>query len=104
MNCVCAKCISFVTAETEKLGQKCQVALRIAKDSRFEWLPRTHKETYADDCLVHRVTQHKYYIMATVDHNFKGRIQKIPGVPIMYNSNYRYNIEQMPVDYATLWF
>lgn len=30
---------------------------RIAKDPRFERLPCTHKGTYADDCLVERVTQ-----------------------------------------------
>lgn len=30
---------------------------RIAKDPRFERLPCTHKGTYADDCLVDRVTQ-----------------------------------------------
>lgn len=31
--------------------------IRIAKDPRFERLPCTHKGTYADDCLVERVTQ-----------------------------------------------
>lgn len=30
---------------------------RIAKDPRFERLPCTHKGTYADDCIVERVTQ-----------------------------------------------
>ena len=33
------------------------MAQRIAKDPRFERLPCTHKGTYADDCLVNRVTQ-----------------------------------------------
>lgn len=33
---------------------------RIAKDPRFERLPCTHKGTYADDCLVQRVTQVNY--------------------------------------------
>lgn len=73
-----------VMAEIEKLGMKYRVALRykikfiffcffiivvsypklfffcfyrIAKDPRFERLPCTHKGTYADDCLVQRVTQ-----------------------------------------------
>ena len=54
-------------AEIEKLGHKHRVALRIAKDPRFERLPCTHKGTYADDCLVQRVTQHKCYIVATVN-------------------------------------
>uniref|UniRef100_A0A667GQW1 Uncharacterized protein n=1 Tax=Lynx canadensis TaxID=61383 RepID=A0A667GQW1_LYNCA len=89
MDCVC-----------QKLGQKYGVALRIAKDPRFERLPCTHKGTYANDFLVKRVTQHKYYIVATVDQDPKGRIWKIPGVPIMYISNHRYNIERMPDDYG----
>lgn len=76
-------------AEIEKLGMKYRVALRyhlqqsfnsadiqhvcsssfpskqcflfdrIAKDPRFEHLPCAHKGTYADDCLVQRVTQVK---------------------------------------------
>lgn len=30
---------------------------RVAKDPRFETLPCTHKGTYADDCIVDRVTR-----------------------------------------------
>uniref|UniRef100_A0AAX7THT2 PIN domain-containing protein n=1 Tax=Astatotilapia calliptera TaxID=8154 RepID=A0AAX7THT2_ASTCA len=97
-------CIPYITdcvmAEIEKLGMKYRVALRIAKDPRFERLPCTHKGTYADDCLVQRVTQHKCYILATVDRDLKRRVRKIPGVPIMYISNHRYNIERMPDDYG----
>uniref|UniRef100_A0A673ZMS4 rRNA-processing protein FCF1 homolog n=1 Tax=Salmo trutta TaxID=8032 RepID=A0A673ZMS4_SALTR len=93
MDCLYAKCIPCITdcvmAEIEKLGMKYRVALRIAKDPRFERLPCTHKGTYADDCLVQRVTQHKCYILATVDRDLKRRIRKIPGVPIMYISNHR---------------
>ncbi|XP_035301193.1 rRNA-processing protein FCF1 homolog isoform X3 [Cricetulus griseus] len=104
MDCLYAKCIPCITdcvmAEIEKLGQKYRVALRIAKDPRFDRLPCTHKGTYADDCLVQRVTQHKCYIVATVDRDLKRRIRKIPGVPIMYISNHRYNIERMPDDYG----
>uniref|UniRef100_A0A8C6GFY0 rRNA-processing protein FCF1 homolog n=1 Tax=Mus spicilegus TaxID=10103 RepID=A0A8C6GFY0_MUSSI len=104
MDCLYAKCIPCITdcvmAEIEKLGQKYRVALRIAKDPRFDRLPCTHKGTYADDCLVQRVTQHKCYIVATVDRDLKRRIRKIPGVPIMYLSNHRYNIERMPDDYG----
>ncbi|KAI9516047.1 hypothetical protein NQZ68_020575 [Dissostichus eleginoides] len=74
--------------------------LVIAKDPRFERLPCTHKGTYADDCLVQRVTQHKCYILATVDRDLKRRVRKIPGVPIMYISNHRFNIERMPDDYG----
>uniref|UniRef100_A0A2I3SA86 FCF1 n=1 Tax=Pan troglodytes TaxID=9598 RepID=A0A2I3SA86_PANTR len=91
MDCLYAKCIPCITdcvmAETEKLGQKYRVALRITKDPRFELLPCAHQGTYC-------------YIMATVDWDLKRRICKIPGVPIMCISNHRYNIEWMSDDYG----
>jgi len=100
MDCLYAKCIPYVTdcvmAELEKLGRKYRVALRIVKDPRFERLPCLHKGTYADDCLVQRVTQHKCYIVATCDKDLKRRIRKIPGVPIMYIAKHQYSIERMP--------
>lgn len=43
--------------ELEKLGPKYRIALKIIKDPRFERLTCTHKGTYADDCIVQRVTQ-----------------------------------------------
>jgi rRNA-processing protein FCF1 len=46
-----------VLGELEKLGSKYRIALKIIKDPRFERLPCFHKGTYADDCLVQRVTQ-----------------------------------------------
>merc|ERR1711916_309911 len=55
-----------------------------------------HKGTYADDCIVSRVMAHKCYIVATQDKDLKRRIRKIPGVPIMYISRHKYNIERMP--------
>ena len=61
MDCLLAKVVPCVTdcvlAELEKLGPKYRVALRIAKDPRFERIPCEHRGTYADDCLVHRVTE-----------------------------------------------
>jgi rRNA-processing protein FCF1 len=61
MDCLLAKVIPCITdcvlAELEKLGPKYRVALRIAKDPRFERIPCEHKGTYADDCLVNRVTE-----------------------------------------------
>lgn len=36
-----------------------------------------HKGTYADDCLVSRVTQHKAFIVATCDKDLKRRIRKV---------------------------
>ncbi|CAF0742734.1 unnamed protein product [Didymodactylos carnosus] len=104
MDCLYAKCTPYITdcvmGELEKLGSKYRVALRIAKDERFERLPCLHKGTYADDCLVQRVTQHKCYIIATCDKDLKRRIRKIPGVPIMYLSGHRYTIERMPDAYG----
>jgi hypothetical protein len=40
--CICSDC---VMAELEKLGSKYKVALRIARDARFERLPCQHKGT-----------------------------------------------------------
>ncbi|KAJ1519290.1 hypothetical protein ONE63_004589 [Megalurothrips usitatus] len=104
MDCLYAKCIPYITdcvmAELEKLGNKYKVALRLIKDPRFERLPCMHQGTYADDCLVNRVTQHKCYIVATCDKDLKRRIRKIPGVPIMYMSQHRFTIERMPDAYG----
>lgn len=104
MDCLYAKCVPYITdcvlGELEKLGQKYKVALRIIKDPRFERIHCMHKGTYADDCLVQRVTQHKCYIVATNDKDLKRRIRKIPGVPIMYVSQHRYTIERMPDAYG----
>ncbi|KZC12892.1 rRNA-processing protein FCF1 like protein [Dufourea novaeangliae] len=104
MECLYAKCIPYITdcvmGELEKLGQKYKIALKIIRDPRFERLNCIHKGTYADDCLVNRVTQHKCYIVATNDKDLKRRIRKIPGVPIMYVSQHRYTIERMPDAYG----
>lgn len=100
MDCLLAKCIPCITdcvmAELEKLGPKYRVALRIAKDPRFERLPCSHRGTYADDCLVNRVTQFKCYLVATCDRDLKRRIRKIPGVPIMYIYQRKFSVERFP--------
>lgn len=36
---------------------------RVAKDPRFETLPCTHKGTYADDCIVERVTRVRHILV-----------------------------------------
>ncbi|KAJ2949892.1 hypothetical protein O0L34_g11212 [Tuta absoluta] len=104
MDCLYAKCIPYITdcvlGELEKLGRKYRVALRIIKDPRFERIACLHKGTYADDCIVQRVTQHKCYIVATNDKDLKRRIRKIPGVPIMYVADHKYTIERMPDAYG----
>ncbi|KAL9536577.1 rRNA-processing protein fcf1, partial [Mucor bainieri] len=100
MDCLYAKSVPCITdcvlAELEKLGPKYRIALKIARDPRFERLPCSHKGTYADDCLVNRVMQHKCYIVATCDRDLKRRIRKVPGIPIMYIANHKYVIERLP--------
>ncbi|KAL7680648.1 putative rRNA-processing protein Fcf1/Utp23 [Plasmopara halstedii] len=81
MDCLLAKCTPSITdcvmAELEKLGHK-------------------YRGTYADDCLVQRVQQHRCYIVATCDRELRRRIRKIPGMPIRYISNRKYVIERLP--------
>lgn len=100
MDCLYAKCIPIITdcvmAELEKLGQKYRIALRIARDERWERLSCGHKGTYADDCIVDRIMRHKIYIVATNDRDLKRRIRKIPGVPIMSVARGKYLIERLP--------
>lgn len=103
MDCLLAKCIPMVTdcivAELQKLGHKYRLALKIVKE-QFERLPCQHKGTYADDCIVNRVQQHKCYIVGTADKALKARIRKIPGIPIMYILQRQYTIERMPDAYG----
>ena len=100
LDCLYAECIPCVTdcvlVELEKLGPKYRVALRVAKDPRLERLPCSHAGTYADDCLVNRVTQHRCYIVATCDKDVRRRLRKVPGVPIMYLKSRRYTVERLP--------
>ncbi|KAG4301230.1 hypothetical protein PCANB_002395 [Pneumocystis canis] len=99
MDCLYAKCIPYITdcvmAELEKLGNKFRIALRIARDPCFERLPCSHSGTYADDCILSRITQNKCYIVATNDKNLKVHIRKIPGVPIMYVGNHKLKVERL---------
>ncbi|KAF2435058.1 rRNA-processing protein FCF1 [Tothia fuscella] len=100
MNCLYAECkpilTSCVLAELEKLGPKYRIALRIAKDERWERLECGHKGVYADDCIVERVMKHKVYIVATNDRDLKRRVRKVPGVPIMSVARGKYIIERLP--------
>lgn len=68
----------------------------MAKDPRFERLPCAHKGTYADDCIVNRVTEHRCYVVGTCDKDLKRRLRKVPGVPIMYITQHKYSVERMP--------
>jgi len=87
--------------------------IRVARDPRFERLKCSHEGTYADDCLVQRVTAHKCFIVATCDRELRRRIRKVsiptsvfwchnsfslqvPGVPLMYIVQRKYAIERLP--------
>lgn len=100
MDALYAKCIPIITdcvmAELEKLGPKYRIALKLAKDPRIQRLTCSHRGTYADDCLVNRVMQHKCYIVATNDADLKRRVRKVPGIPIMSVGGHSYVIERLP--------
>jgi len=100
MTCLYAECRPIITscvmAELEKLGPKYRIALRIARDERWERLECGHKGVYADDCIVDRVVKHKVYIVATNDRDLKRRVRKVPGVPIMSVARGKYVIERLP--------
>jgi U3 small nucleolar RNA-associated protein 24 len=106
LDCLLAKCIPCVTdccvAELEKMGHRYRLALKLTKDPRFKRLRCAHRGTYADDCLVDRVKQHKCYIVATNDKDLKRRIRKVPGVPIMYLAGHKYQVERMMDDLGNL--
>ncbi|KAK7184081.1 hypothetical protein DPSP01_001277 [Paraphaeosphaeria sporulosa] len=87
---------SCVMAELEKLGPKYRIALRIARDERWERIKCDHKGTYADDCIVDMVTKHRIYLVGTNDRDLKRRIRKIPGVPIVSVAKGKYVIERLP--------
>lgn len=100
MDCLYAKSIPCITdcvlAELEKLGPKYRIALRVARDPRFERLPCSHKGTYADDCIVDRVSTHPCYMVATCDKELRRRVRKVPGIPLMYIAKRRYAVERLP--------
>lgn len=83
-------------AEMERLGPKYRLALRIARDERWERVKCTHKGIYADDCIVDRVNRHRIYIVATNDLDLKRRVRKVVGVPIMSVARGKYVIERLP--------
>ena len=100
MSCLYAECRPIITscvmAELEKLGPKYRIALRIARDERWERLKCDHKGVYADDCIVDRIQRHKVYVVATNDRDLKRRIRKVPGIPIMSVARGMYVIERLP--------
>lgn len=83
-------------AELEKLGPRYRIALRIARDERWARISCDHQGTYADDCIVDRVSKHKIYLVATNDRELRRRIRKIPGVPILSVARGKYVVERLP--------
>jgi len=106
LDCLLAKCIPCITdcvvAELERMGHRYRLALKLTKDPRFTRLKCQHKGTYADDCLVDRVKQHKCFIVATNDKDLKRRIRKVPGVPIMFIAGHKFQVERMTDDLGNL--
>lgn len=101
MDCLYASCTPIITscvmAELEKLPQpKYRIALRIARDERWERLQCDHKGVYADDCIVDRAIKNRIYLVATNDRDLKRRIRKIPGVPLLSVAKGKYVIERLP--------
>ena len=64
----------------------CPCSARIAKDTRFERLPCLHKGTYADDCLVNRVTQ----VREVERHQAVGRSILRQNIIIIYTIHHDY--------------
>lgn len=101
LDCLYARCVPCITdcvfAELEKLGERYRVALRLAKDSRFERLPCMHSGTYADDCICQRVQQVRFAysfavlplacITALGDEDDNPNIQRIH-VSSLYNGDF----------------
>ena len=106
MDCLVAKatpCISdCVIAELEKMGHRFRLALKLTKDPRFKKLTCIHKGTYADDCIMNTIKQHRCYMVATNDKDLKRRIRKVPGVPIIFVSNHKYAVERLSEDLGNL--
>ncbi|CAK9023101.1 rRNA-processing protein FCF1 homolog [Durusdinium trenchii] len=100
MECLLAKCVPCITdcvyGELEKLGTRHRLALRLAKDPRFQRLTCQHKGIYADDCIHSRVEAHRCYIVCTNDKDLKRRIRKVPGVPIMSVARGMFKVERVP--------
>ncbi|CAK7272999.1 rRNA-processing protein fcf1 [Sporothrix epigloea] len=113
MDCLYATCRPIMTdcvmAELEKLGPKYRIALKIARDERWERSKCTHKGC-AYTSIFKRSTlpmlneltvsstvfMPMIYIVATNDRDLKRRIRKVPGVPIMSVARGKYVIENLP--------
>ena len=101
MDALLAKVNPFVTdctiAELEKLPPgKFRLALRLAKDERWQRLTCSHAGTYADDCIVSTCTKNRIYLVGTNDAPLKRRLRAIPGVPLVSVGRGKYTVEKLP--------
>ncbi len=86
----------FLLLPAAATAARYHLALKLAKDPRFERIPSyLPKGCYADDDLVECVRMHRCYIVATCDRDLRRRLRKIPGVPLMYIKERKYTIERM---------
>lgn len=100
MDLLYAECIPTITtcimAELDKLGTKHGMALRLARDERWQRLTYSHSGTYADDCIVSTVTKHRCYLVGTSNRDLRRRLKKIPSVPLVAVGRGKYTIERLP--------
>nr|CAD2172638.1 unnamed protein product [Meloidogyne enterolobii] len=85
-----------VIAELERKERRFKVVLKIINDHRWQRLHCSHKKhIYPDECIIHRVEEHKNCIVATCDRDLRRRIRKILDVPIIYIRHHQLTIERM---------
>lgn len=83
-------------AELEKLGDKYRLALRLAKDERWERLKRSRFGAYAHDCIVSTVMTHRHYLLGTNHKEIGRRSRKISGVPLIAAGKGKYLVKRLP--------
>lgn len=99
--------LTFGPIELEKLGHKYKIALKIAREiiaqddhsgTGHRMLQCAHKGTYADECIYDRCARNRIYLVATNDREFRKRLRKIPGVPLIAvdKEKGKYRIERLP--------
>nr|CAD2171241.1 unnamed protein product [Meloidogyne enterolobii] len=85
-----------VIAELERKERRFKAVLEIINDRRWQRLHCSHKKSiYPDECIIHRVEEHKNCIVATCDRDLRRRIRKILDVPIIYIRHHKLTIERM---------
>uniref|UniRef100_A0A914L5Q5 Uncharacterized protein n=1 Tax=Meloidogyne incognita TaxID=6306 RepID=A0A914L5Q5_MELIC len=85
-----------VIVELQRKKRRFKAALEIINDHRWQRLHCSHKKSiYPDECIIHRVEEHKNCIVATCDRDLRRRIRKILDVPIIYIRHHQLTIERM---------